>query len=159
VKVPFNCVTKIKLFKKPLFGKEDKKRINVIDKNMLGIDTKEDSWIHWSKFEEEVFCELEAAKIIETDIYNKHAAKNDTFKDEKGFNEIEEKMVVKIKLKVLQNQKVFIPHYEGGIYMLDQDEKGLEKNIDPNNHNIEVGHDAKKGVIAREVSDYNLAED
>lgn len=149
--VSFNCVTKIKLFKKPLFGKEYKKRFNVLDKNMLGIDTREDSWIHYSRFNEDVFCELESAKIAETDIFNKLVPREDTLEGDKGFREIEEKMVINVKLKVLQNQKVFIPSYEGDLEILEDQPT--------NNAHIEIGYDHERGIIGREVSDYDFKED
>lgn len=158
-KIPFNCVTRIKLFKEPQYGKEDKKRFNVLDKNMLGIDTKEESWVHYSKFEEKVFCELEAVKIAETDIFNKEENKKESILEKEGFNEILEKMVINIKLKVLQKQKVFIPGYDSGVDVIEAKDQGLSHDMQTNAVHIELGHDINKGIVAKEVSNNIFSED
>jgi hypothetical protein len=55
------------------------------------------------------FCELESAKIFEADIYDGFKSFPDCF-NEKTFESFTEKMVIFLKIKLLQNQQVKIPH-------------------------------------------------
>jgi hypothetical protein len=151
VNVPFNCVTKIKLYKEPLYGKEFKKRLSALDNDMLCEDKKEDSWVHFSKFYDPVFCELEYSKIFETDIHCKDHGKT--------FTELVEKMVVYIRLKVLQNQKVFIPEYSGGVDTVEESDCSICKKEDKKGVDIEIGYDKEKGVVGRTVENHNFIED
>lgn len=163
VNVPFKCVTKIEFSNEPIYGKEYKKRLNVLDKNMLGKDNKEDSWIHYSKLYEPVYCELEYAKILETDILNKQCVDHNDISKEKTFNELVEKMVIFIRLKVLQNQQVFIPEPNGDVTMLDncdtkRSSDSMEDKDDRYNY-IEVGFQPEKGMMGKEIPIENIDTD
>lgn len=153
VNVPFKCATEIKLSKRPIYGKDYKDKQSTLNENMFGKDNKEDSWFHYSKLSEPVYCELEYAKIMETDIYDPKYPIPNTIKDEKPFKELIEKMVIFIRLKVLQNQPVFIPEPNGDVIMLDSHPAGFDRNEDKNSSDIEVGYDPKNGMIGKEVHD------
>jgi hypothetical protein len=107
--VPFKCVTEICFEKMPVLGKSFKERSNVLDECMMCPDNGEDSWIHFNKYYEPVFCELEWSKILESDIYDR--CKNDLqpYSYDKLFQRFTEKMVIYLGIKVLQNQQVYIP--------------------------------------------------
>lgn len=162
VNIPFKCVTKIKFSQDPIYGKEYKKRVNTLDKDMLGKDQQEDSWIHYSKLYEPIYCELEYAKILETDFLNDSYPIPGAPPCEKVIREIVEKMVVFIRLKVLQNQQVYIPEPDGDVVIVEKcvpdskedsyDSKGKKYT------KIEVGFDPEKGMIGREVSTYDPNE-
>lgn len=109
---------------------EQKKGKDCCEQSILGSNPCEQNFEHFECFNEEIFCELEESKIYEVDIHKK--GKNDhcdkcepcsydkdslgqkDFYDDKddfdkySFNEITEKMVIFIRLKLLQNQQVSI---------------------------------------------------
>jgi hypothetical protein len=156
VNVPFKCVTKIQFSKYPIYGKEYKKKLNAIDDCKMGKDLKEDSWIHYSKFYEPVYCELEYAKILETDIHKKECSTQDTVSKEKTFRELVEKMVIYVRLKVLQNQQVYIPEPCGEVKIIEtcSSDSSKDKSIE-----IEVGNDPKIGIVGKEVTPSKCYED
>ena len=156
VKVPFKCVTKIQLSKYPIYGKDYKNKLNVLDENMLSKDQREDSWVHYSKLHEPVYCELEYAKILETDLLNRESPLSNTLSDEKPFQELIEKMVIYIRLKVLQNQSVCIPEPHGEVSVIETCPLDYK---DKKNIHIEVGYDPDKGMIGKEVSTSDFHED
>lgn len=163
VNIPFKCVTKIQLSHEPIYGKEYKKRLNALDKNMLGKDQQEESWIHYNKLYEPIYCELEYAKILETDFINDAHSYPNTSPNEKVIREIVEKMVIFIRLKVLQNQQICIPEPDGDVTIVERCSSGLKENTkdskDKKYTNIEVGFDHKNGMIGREVSNYDSSQD
>lgn len=163
VKVPFKCVTKIKLVKKPIYGKEYKKRISSLDKSMFCEDGKEDSWIHYSKPYEAIYCELDYARILETDFLKDLSSHESKLYAENGIFEVIEKMVIFIRLKVLQNQQVCIPEPEGDVVIVKKHSSDLKKdsheNKDKKHVKIEVGFDGDKGMIGREVPREGHIED
>jgi hypothetical protein len=156
VNVPFKCVTKIQFSRRPMYGEEYKKKLSALDDNMMNKNQKEDSWIHYSKLYEPVYCELEYAKILETEIFNQTAPMNKTLPEEKAFNELEEKMVIFIRLKILQNQQVFIPEPNGEVNVIQTCRQDYNSN-DKKCNVIEVGYDNEKGMIGRELitEDFN----
>ncbi|MFU0825160.1 CsxC family protein [Clostridium sp.] len=155
VNIPFKCVTKIKFSKEPIYGKEYKERLNSLDKNMLSKNQQEDSWIHYSKLYEPIYCELEQAKILETDFLNDQCQYYNMDPHEKPILEIVEKMVIYIRLKVLQNQQVYIPEPNGDVLIVEK----CDKDKDNEYINIEVGFDPERGMIGREVSIYKHDEE
>lgn len=156
VNVPFKCVTKIQFSKYPIYGKDYKQKLNVLDETMLSKNQREDSWVHYSKLYEPVYCELEYAKILETDILNKQYTLTNNLSDEKPFQELLEKMVIYVRLKVLQNQQVCIPEPHGDVSVI---ETCPPDSKDKKNIHIEVGYDPLKGMIGKEVSTNDFYED
>ncbi|MCM8711967.1 hypothetical protein M2651_13255 [Clostridium sp. SYSU_GA19001] len=159
VKLPFKCVTKIKFAKHPIYGRDYKKKINVLDKDMLGKDQKEESWIHFSKLCEPVFCELEYVKILETDILSEKCSLPNTLPNEKPLQELTEKMVIYIRLKVLQNQHIFIPEPSGDVTLLDNDYSRDAYYKEKKQPDIQVEYDPDKGMVGKEASSYNFHDD
>jgi hypothetical protein len=154
--IPFKCVTKIQFLKYPIYGKHYKNKLNVLDKNMLSKDQREDSWVYYNKLYEPVYCELEYAKILETDILDRQYPLQNFSYDEKSFQNITEKMVIYIRLKVLQNQQVCIPEPHGNVSVIETYPPNYK---DKKNIQIEVGYDPEKGMIGKEVSNNYFYED
>lgn len=161
VNIPFKCVTRIKFSKEPIYGKEYKERLSSLDKDMLSKNQQEDSWIYYSKPYEPVYCELEQARILETDFLNDQRQYYNKDSNEKTIQEIIEKMVIYIRLKVLQNQQVCIPEPNGDVLIVERCDKDKDdRYIDDDKYiDIEVGFDPERGMIGREVSIYKHDEE
>ena len=154
VNVPFRCVTEIKFSKEPIYGKNYKERINSINDNMLGKDKREDSWVHYSELYDVVYCQLEYAKVLEIDMFNEINTIKEATSEENTFKKLSEKMVIFIRLKVLQNQQIFIPEFDGDVIVIKDhsNDYNLQHAKDKNKgqRDIEIGFDDEKGVIGKE---------
>ncbi|GAA0726514.1 hypothetical protein GCM10008905_23200 [Clostridium malenominatum] len=147
--VPFRCVTAIQFDKYPQFGKSFKKKSNVLDKKMLCEDNREQSWLHFNKAHEPIFCELEWAKILETEIFDRDIECAERFTREDCFQDFVEKMVIYLQIKVLQNQQVFIPEPHCDVYM----DKDCEDEDEEYNDYVEIGYMPEKGMVARKMKE------
>lgn len=78
---------------------------------LLSGDLRENNQITTEFFNELPFCELISARIVEFDeqLFPTHPKGIITPFEEKTFNKIEEKMVIFITLKLLQNRQVAVP--------------------------------------------------
>lgn len=147
--VPFRCATAVCFERKPIFGKSFKNRMNVLDEGMLCTDTGEDSWVHFNKPYEPIFCELEWAKIYETDIYDRRDCCAQPFSAVRCFDELIEKMVVYVRIKVLQKQPVYIPEPKCEVEMekdCDCEEDGYD--------DVQVGYVPGKGTVGKMIERY-----
>lgn len=147
--VPFRCVTAVCFEKKPIFGKSFKNRMNVLDEGMLCTDVGEDSWVHFNKPYEPIFCELEWTKIYETDIYDRTEKCARPFSAVRCFDELLEKMVVYLRIKVLQKQPVYIPEPKCEVKM-EKDYDRQEEDYD----DIQVGYVPDKGMVGKMMEKY-----
>ncbi|TCO79057.1 CsxC family protein [Marinisporobacter balticus] len=125
IDVPFECVTPVTfngIAPLPVvtttreefeyFKREDLKSPNFAEKdNLLSGDFSEFNQISTEYFNELPFCELINSRIVEFDEYlnRQHATKGTLPFEEKLFSKIEEKMVIELTLKILQNRQVRIP--------------------------------------------------
>lgn len=120
VKVPFRCVTKVKFEVPPvIYATGDTKEIALFSDNIkgydycgqeiIGSDPCEMSFIHKEFFNEKIFCELEEVKIFEDDLLKDKTECGCDKKDEYIFDKVIEKMVIYVRLKLLQKQQVNIP--------------------------------------------------
>lgn len=75
---------------------------------IIGSDTCEMNFIHNELFNEKIFCELEEVKIFEDDILKDPTNLGCNNKGEFTFDKIIEKMVIFVRLKLLQKQQVNI---------------------------------------------------
>jgi len=120
VKVPFRCVTKV-IFDVPpqinatggtkeiaLFN-DSVKGYDYCGQEIIGSDPCEISFIHKEFFNEKIFCELEEVKIFEDDILKDKVDFDCDKKDDYTFDKVIEKMVISVRLKLLQKQQVKIP--------------------------------------------------
>jgi len=150
LKVPFKCVTAICFDKWPIFGKSFKSKSNVLDKSMMCTDDKEENWIHFEKPFEPIFCELEWTKILEADIFDRNMKGcTEPFSKDNLFQDFTEKMVVYVRIKVLQKRSVYIPEPA----YIDDIKKDMDKKEEKEDYvygkNIEVGYIEGKGVVGR----------
>jgi hypothetical protein len=76
---------------------------------IMGIDNCEQGLKHQEVFNEKIFCELEEVTIFEDDILHCPKPIGHGFSTESTFESIVEKMVILVKLKLLQLQQVNIP--------------------------------------------------
>lgn len=120
VNVPFRCVTKVKFDIPPVFCEtgstkeialfnDSIKGYDYCGQEIIGSDPCEMSFRHVERFNEKVFCELEEVKIFEDDILKDPKKLGCDNKGEYIFDQIIEKMVIFIRLKLLQKQQVNIP--------------------------------------------------
>lgn len=109
VYIPFECSTNIHLTTEP---KHLKSSFATKEKFRNSNPSKENSfsqvYYHSEYFNESIFCELESAKILELSIKEDKETLRDFFVDEYTFEKLKEKIVVSLKVKLLQNQEVFI---------------------------------------------------
>ncbi|WP_029451624.1 CsxC family protein [Clostridium algidicarnis] len=156
VNSPFKCVTEIEFFKKPLYGESYKERLNSLDKNTLCKNNNEDSWIHYSKLYEPVYCEYQYAKILETDIFDNEDYGTKYLPEEKKCKKILEKMVIFIRIKVIQNQQVFIPEFDGDVMVIENCNNDsipqYTGDNDGRQRNVSVGFNEGKGSKEEEDS-------
>jgi hypothetical protein len=124
VDVPFECSTPVTFFTEPedlavnssaefeYFKVSDLPNKHFAEKDkLLSSDLSEFNQIVVQNFNELPFCELISARIFEFDEFiNRHRPCHEDFPfEEKFFNKIEEKMVIELTVKVLQNRQVRIP--------------------------------------------------
>ncbi|ABO49921.1 conserved hypothetical protein [Desulforamulus reducens MI-1] len=125
IDVPFSCTTTIENFATPpinpvpnsswefeYFKTQDLPDSKFAEKDqLLSGDFSEFNQVSDEYFTELPFCELISARIVEFDEFLncKRPYDDDLPFEEKEFRKIEEKMVLYITLKILQNQQVQIP--------------------------------------------------
>lgn len=126
IDVPFECTTPVTFTTSPnevLFNnrdefgymkKEELPRETFAEKDQLvSRDFSEFNQESTEYFNELPFCDLIYSNIVEFDefINRRRPANIDLPFEERLFTQIEEKMVIKLRLRVLQNQQVYIPHH------------------------------------------------
>ena len=124
--VPFDCVTKIEYDIYPEFLRRDETKefevftgnmkgcLNSCNKTVIGKDFCEQDFEDFEVFNEKIFCELVEAKIFEEDIHKEPKSIGECFPNEHVFDKLTEKMVIYVKLKLLQFQQVSIPGIHDG---------------------------------------------
>ncbi|MCM8711965.1 hypothetical protein M2651_13245 [Clostridium sp. SYSU_GA19001] len=107
--IPFQCVTNILFHVMPKISNlyEDID-LEVVDKKMNGIDFREKSYEYFQFLNEKVFAELDSTEILETDIYEEIKILENTLDGAYTFEKMRSKIILNIKLNLVQNQKVFI---------------------------------------------------
>lgn len=117
VNIPFTCVTEITyavppkivyqgLAKQASYILDSKKDHDCGCKVNIGRKACEDSLKMEEFFNEPVFCELEEAKFFETDVHENCSPICEALPGELQFEKITEKIVILIRLKLLQNRQV-----------------------------------------------------
>lgn len=120
VNIPFECITLINYVVPPVFcTRGTQSELEIFDPCVLGKDMREQDFVDFECFTERPYCELEDVKIVEVDIEKDLGCHEtrccDCCEDKfESFQTITEKMVVYLRLKVLQNQQVIIPGKKWG---------------------------------------------
>jgi len=120
VNVPFECVSVVEFVNPPVFCNSGfvteteifSSKFDCCDpcgQKIIGRDFCEQDFKHFECFTEKIFCELEEVKIIEEDIRHNAMPIGCKYPNEQVFKNFIEKMVIFIKLKLLQKQQVNIP--------------------------------------------------
>ncbi|HEX9025049.1 MAG TPA: hypothetical protein VF839_01155 [Clostridium sp.] len=120
VNVPFKCTTRITFDTPPKFKTTNPqeeveilqtniKVCNPCEEEITGRDIREQSFRLIEFFNEKVFCELISAEFVEFDILENQTNKECKSPLEQTFNNITEKVVLFLTIKLLQNQNVKIP--------------------------------------------------
>jgi hypothetical protein len=120
VNVYFNCVTEVHYDTPPqIYYQDNAKEMSLFigceeDKNNcskinIGRYPCEQNFEHSELFNERVFCELEEVKIFEDDIHDGSKPISCDFPTERTFDKLTEKMVILVRIKLLQKQQVNIP--------------------------------------------------
>lgn len=117
VKVPFECVAEVNFICPPEFCESSfSKEIEIFshmvsecspcEDKIIGHDPCEQQYKHYECFSEEVFCELVDVKIMEVDIRKNPVLLWNQSPNEQLFDCLVEKMVISLRLKLLQNQQI-----------------------------------------------------
>jgi hypothetical protein len=120
VRIPFECVTMVEYICPPEFCDSGfTKEVEIFtdrigecqpcEDRIMGKNPCEQEFKHFECFSEKVFCELVEAKIIEQDIRRNPVMLWSQMPSEQLFDCFTEKMVIYVRLKVLQNQQVKVP--------------------------------------------------
>ncbi|MBU5440405.1 hypothetical protein KQI42_20645, partial [Tissierella sp. MSJ-40] len=124
VDVPFECTTPVTFFRQPetlrtnsrqefeFFKEEDLPRKDFAEKDkLMSGDLSEFNQVSEEFFNELPFCELLSSRIVEFDelIDRRRPSGIDLPFEERFFRRIEEKMVIELRLKILQKRQVTIP--------------------------------------------------
>lgn len=123
VNIPFTCATKVEYVTPPKLDNFDHtKELSMLSdkksghdfckQEIIGRNPCEQSFQHFESFNEPIFCELEDAKIFENDTHKDAEPFGCDFPSEHTFDKIVEKMVVLVKIKLLQKQQVNIPGHK-----------------------------------------------
>ncbi|MCX7921899.1 MAG: hypothetical protein N3B21_07810 [Clostridia bacterium] len=132
VDVPFECVTMVEFVNRPVFCKSgfvketeiflDKSNsCDICNQDIVGHNPCEKDFEHFECFSEKVFCELEDVKIFEEDLLKRPTQLSCEFPNLLVFDKFTEKMVIFVRIKLLQNQQVNIPSYSGSHNNYDDD--------------------------------------
>jgi hypothetical protein len=119
INIPFECTTEIKFSKSPKYGRSHNGKQDILNANLSDKDDKEDFWFQYSKQNECIYCELEYARIVETNDCGEECSNLNIVDNESSLKEHKGEMIICIRLKVLQNQYVYIPELGGDVKMLD----------------------------------------
>jgi len=86
----------------------------------LAKGTTENSWFYYNKPQEQIYCELEWLKILETNILENSLKENMNNSQEcKNCRKLFMKMVLNIGLKIIQNQPLAISHFDKISYNIE----------------------------------------
>ncbi|WP_017414267.1 hypothetical protein [Clostridium tunisiense] len=120
INIPFKAFTEVSFLTKPIYGKTINKSICVMKNIELAKGTTENSWFYYNKPQEQIYCELEWLKILETNILENSIKENMSNNEEcKNCRKLFVKMVLNIGLKIIQNQPLAISHFDKINYKIE----------------------------------------
>ena len=107
VEVPFKCTTKVEYFAPPVISSADEEiEIETLRSDGTGIDLSEITHISKENFSEKIYCKLVSDEIKELDILDEDKVENENPECERMFETLTEKMVIKLNLKLIQEQEI-----------------------------------------------------
>lgn len=119
VKIPFTCAARIHFTTLPIFTEtEPPTQLEIFKNNMRICNPCEEGTLGnplcqlnlklTEFFNEKVFCELVKAEIIESDFLENPSKNNYRCNLDQTYNEVKEKVIIHLTIKLLQNQQVSI---------------------------------------------------
>ncbi|SHH96714.1 CsxC family protein [Clostridium grantii] len=136
-KIPFECSTTVKLPRSKVCGKNEsyQKKFETLGEDKLCRDPYAFHLTNYENFEELPYCELVQAVINECDF-----VKNPM--DDGTFKKLEEKMVVSVTLRILQNEEMFVaPGFQPPYGGKNSELEGSEEKKAPKEHGFERVND------------------
>ena len=107
--ISFQCSSKVFFNIEPqVFNSYGIFDLDVIDTSTNGINLYEKSQENVETLNEKVFAELDSSKILETDIQEEIKPLDNILQEVNTFERMRKKIILNLKLSLLQNQKIFI---------------------------------------------------
>ncbi|MBL4938423.1 hypothetical protein JK636_22175 [Clostridium sp. YIM B02515] len=109
VEVPFKCTTEVEYFTLPVIRHTDEEiEIETLRLDGAGTDLAENTRLSSEQFNEKIYCKLVSDEVKELEIADEDKDENENPECERLFETITEKMVVKLNLKLIQEQEINI---------------------------------------------------
>ncbi|ERI90503.1 hypothetical protein HMPREF1982_03869 [Clostridiales bacterium oral taxon 876 str. F0540] len=109
VEVPFKCTTKVEYFTLPVINSADEEiEIETLRSDGEGTDLSETTRISKENFNEKIYCKLVSDEINELDILDEDKGEDENPECERMFETLSEKMIIKLNLKLIQEQEISI---------------------------------------------------
>lgn len=117
IEVPFKCTTKIEYLTNPVISSNTEQlEIETIGEDGMGSDLSEKEYVMSEYFNEKIYCklisneirELDRREESECDDLNENNEIKSSVESEKVFKSLTEKMVVDLRLKLIQEQQINI---------------------------------------------------
>lgn len=109
VEVPFKCTTEVEYFTPPVISSNDDQiEIETLRVDGAGNDLTEKTYISSEHFNEKIYCKLVSDEIRELDVADEDKGESENPEAESLFETLTEKMVVKLNLKLIQEQQINI---------------------------------------------------
>lgn len=114
VNIPFKCFAKIDFTIPPESNTNDA-MVETMETNdgILGANRMVQGFVNSERFNERIYCELAESRIRDTNIKQDARALAESNSDESTFQSFRQAMVIELRLRLLQNQRVEIPATEG----------------------------------------------
>lgn len=107
VEIPFKCTTVVTYFTLPIINYDNTQlEIETLREDSTGNEINEKTQISREEFNEKIYCKLIRDEINE--LYIAEDKDNSNLEDEKPFNILNDKLVVKLTLKLIQEQQINI---------------------------------------------------
>lgn len=109
LEVPFKCATEVEYFTPPVISPEcEQFEIETLRPDNMGTDLSEKTYINRESFNENIYCKLVSSEIKELDILDEVEEEKEVPECERFFETLTEKMVVKLNIKLIQEQEIII---------------------------------------------------
>jgi hypothetical protein len=109
VEIPFKCTTEVQYFTPPVVNSNDDQiEVETLRTDGKGNDLTEKTYISSEHFNEKIYCKLVSDEIKELNISDEDKEESEHPECENFFEVITEKMVIKLNLKLIQEQQINI---------------------------------------------------
>ncbi|MFU0825157.1 CsxC family protein [Clostridium sp.] len=106
--IPLQCSTKVSFTVPPIIRKDlSMIELEVINPDKNGTDIGEKDYEYFKFLNEKIYCKLNEIKIMETNIKENISLLQDTLEDAETFKGMRKKVILALKLSLIQNQEIF----------------------------------------------------